>query len=208
MIQQRLVIYPLCLVFDKIVDYLKRKVDAENRSLRTSNASLQQELADLHDSHSVLARSTSQTITSQKTQITALSHQNLLLQEERDQFKHLADERNLTIQELQTRYDELVANQEQVLQREAEDESMSVVREELHRQAAYLRSLESINTKLTAELSILRERHRSVEVLREENHGLMQKIAMLDELQTKVIRLEAELQAARQEREEWYVSNN
>jgi mitotic spindle assembly checkpoint protein MAD1 len=104
-----------------------------------------------------------------------------LLQEERDQFKQLSDERNLTIQELQARYDELVANQEQVLQREAEDESMSFLRAELHRQAAYLRSLESINTKLTAELTILRERHRSVEVLREENRGLTQNIAMSDE---------------------------
>jgi hypothetical protein len=75
-------------------------------------------------------------------------------------------------------------------------------------QAAYLRSLESINTKLMAELGILRERHRSVEVLREENHGLKQKIIMLDELRTKVISLEAELEAGRQERENWYVSND
>ena len=178
-------------------------MDAENRSLRTSNASLQQELADLHDTHSVLSRHTGQTIASQKTQITALGHQNSLLQDECDQFKQLANDRNIAIQELQARYDELIANQEQVSRRVAEDESMSVVREELHRQAAYFRSLESINTKLEAELHILRERHRSVEVLREENHGLKQKLALLDELRTKVISLEAELEAGRQEREKW-----
>lgn len=184
----------------------KRKMDTESRSLRTSNALLQQELADLQDSYSDLARNTGQTIASQKTQITSLSHQNSLLQEERDQFRHLADERNFIIQDLQTQYDELIATQDQVSRRVADDESMSLVREELHRQAAYLRNLESINTKQSAELSILRERHRNVEVLREENHGLKQKITMLEELRTKAIRLEAELEAGRQEREKWYAA--
>ena len=181
-------------------------MDTESRSLRTSNALLLQELADLQDAYSDLARNTGQTIASQKTQITSLSHQNSLLQEERDQFKHLADERNATIQDLQTRYDELIATQDQVSQKVADAESMSIVRDELHRQAAYLRNLESINTKLSAELCILRERHRNVEVLREENHGLKQKITMLEELRTKAIRLEAELEAGRQEREKWYVA--
>jgi len=187
-------------------DCLKRKVDAENRSLRSSNSSLQQELADLLDTHSVLSRNTGQTIASQKTHITTLSHQNSLLQEECDQFKQLANERNVAIQDLQARYDELIGNQEHVSRGLAEDESMSIVREELHRQAAYLRSLESVNTKQKAELGILRERHRSVEVLREENHGLKQKLAMLDELRTKVTSLEAELEVGRQEREKWYVT--
>jgi mitotic spindle assembly checkpoint protein MAD1 len=192
----------------KLLIYLKRKVDAENRSLRTSNVSLQQELADLHDTHSVLARSTGQTIASQKTQITALSHQNSLLQEERNHFEQLSNERDVTIQELQARYDDLITNQEQVSRKVNEDESMSVVREELHRHSAYLRSLESINTKLKAELDILRERHQSVAVLREENHGLKQKTGLLDELRDKVIRLEAEIEAGRQEHEKWYAPNN
>lgn len=206
MIWRKLVIYVSYLV--KIADYLKRKVDAENRSLRTFNASLQQELADLRDNHSVLTRNTSQMNASQRAEITTLSHQNSLLQSERDQFKLLADERHITIQRLQIQYDELVANQEQYSRRTAEDESLSVVREELNRQASHLRNLESINTKLKVELSILRERHRSVEVLREENLGLVQKLTTLDELRTKVIRLEAELEAGRQEREKWYVAND
>jgi len=178
-------------------------VDAENRSLRTSVASLQQEFDDLQDSHSVLSRSTSQTIASQKTQITTLTYQNSLLQEERDQFKQLADERNVAIQVLQSQYDELGANQEALSRQAADSESMAVVQEELHRQAAYLRKLESTNTKLNAELGILRERNTSLEVLREEKRGLEQRVAVMDEMRGKIIKLEAEVEAGRQERETW-----
>ncbi|KAH6899289.1 hypothetical protein BKA70DRAFT_1526885 [Coprinopsis sp. MPI-PUGE-AT-0042] len=49
---------------------------------------------------------------------------------------------------------------------------MSVVREELHRQAEYLRTLQAKNIKLTSELSYLRERNQSIEVLLEEKRGL------------------------------------
>jgi len=80
---------------------------------------------------------------------------------------------------------------------------MAVVREELHRQAGYLRNLESTNAKLNSELNILRERHASVDVLREEKRGLERKVIMLEEMRNKVIRLEAEVEAGRQERETW-----
>ena len=80
---------------------------------------------------------------------------------------------------------------------------MDVVREELHRQAAYLRSLESANAKLGAEVAVLREHQTSVEVLKEERRGLERKVEVLEELRGKVVRLEAELEAGRREREAW-----
>lgn len=91
------------------------------------------------------------------------------------------------------------------MRRVSEEENMNVVREELHRQANYLRTLESTNAKLTSELTVLRERHTSVEVLREEKRGLEKRVQVLDELRTKVVRLEAEVEAGRREREEWYI---
>ena len=46
---------------------------------------------------------------------------------------------------------------------------MGVLHEELHRQANYLRTLESTNATLTSELTVvLKERQMSVEVLREQ----------------------------------------
>ena len=75
---------------------------------------------------------------------------------------------------------------------------MSVVREELHRQANY-RTLESTNSKLISELTVLRERQTSVGRKR----GLEKRVQVLEELRTKVIRLEAEVKAGRREREDW-----
>lgn len=77
------------------------------------------------------------------------------------------------------------------------------MREELGRQAEYLRSLEGKNAKMAAELNVLRERHASIEVLREKNRELERKAGVVDELRSKVVSLEAELEAARKEREEW-----
>jgi mitotic spindle assembly checkpoint protein MAD1 len=91
------------------------------------------------------------------------------------------------------------------MRRVSEEENMSVVRQELHRQANYLRALESTNAKLTSELIVLRERQTSVDVLKEEKRGLEKRVQVLEELRTKVVRLEAEVEAGRREREEWYL---
>jgi mitotic spindle assembly checkpoint protein MAD1 len=85
----------------------------------------------------------------------------------------------------------------------AEEENWSVVREELHKQADYLRTLEGTNAKMSMELNNLRERQASVEVLREEKRGLERKVKVLEELREKVVKLEAEVEAGRREREEW-----
>jgi mitotic spindle assembly checkpoint protein MAD1 len=86
------------------------------------------------------------------------------------------------------------------------DGDMVVVREELHRQAGYLRNTESTNARLEAELSILRERQESVEVLKEEKRWLEGRLRKFDEMRERVVSLEAEVEAARKEREDWYVS--
>ena len=167
--------------------------------------SIREELVDLQDAHLALSRSTNQTITSQRTQITTLTHQNSLLQDELAQLRVTAEERGATVEELQSQFDELSANQETLMRRVSEEENMSVVREELHRQANYLRTLESTNAKLTSELTVLRERQTSVEVLREQKRGLEKRVQVLEELRTKVVKLEAEVEAGRREREDWYL---
>jgi hypothetical protein len=119
----------------------------------------------------------------------------------------MAEERSLVIQSLQDQLDELSGAQDSLhdARRGAEEENWSVVREELHRQADYLRALESTNAKMSMELNGLRERHASIEVLREEKRGLERKVKVLEELREKVVKLEAEVEAGRREREEWSV---
>ena len=66
-----------------------------------------------------------------------------------------------------------------------------------------MRQLESANAKMTAELNVLRDKQTSVEVLKEQKRDLERKLRGTEELREKVVRLEAELDAARKEREEW-----
>lgn len=180
-------------------------MDSELRSLRGSLSSLREELVDLQDTHSSLTRSTTQTIASQKAHISTLTRKSAILEDELTQFKQIADERSRTIEEIQRQIDELSASQDNSIRQGAEDESMEIIREELHRQAIYHRTLESTNAKLTAELTMLRERNTSVEVLKEEKRSLEQKLKAMEELRGRVVKLEAQLEAGRQEREVWYV---
>ena len=197
----------IALYSTMLLTVLQRKSDSDNRSLRTSLSTLREEHADLQDVHQALSRSSNQTIASQKAQITTLTHQSSLFQEEVNQLNEIAQKREQALNNLQVEYDGLSSRKEDTARRASDEESMSVVREELHRQANYLRNLEATNSKLTSELKFLRERHTSVEVLREEKRGLERKVLMLEELRTKVVKLEAEVEAGRKEREHWYVLN-
>lgn len=119
----------------------------------------------------------------------------------------IAEDRSRAFESLQAQYDDLLESQDSTLSRRSgEDENWAIVREELHRQASHLRSVEAANAKLTAELTVLRQRSMSVEVLREQKRELEKKVTNMDGLKEKVVKLEAELDAARREREEWYVS--
>ncbi len=122
-----------------------------------------------------------------------------------EEFRRLAEDRAHAFDELQAQFDELNAAQDSVTLNHGQDEDWTVVREELHRQANYMRQLESANTKMTAELNVLRDKQTSVEVLKEQKRDLERKLRGADELRERVVKLEAELDAARQEREEWCV---
>ncbi|KAJ6547966.1 hypothetical protein DFH09DRAFT_1087433 [Mycena vulgaris] len=163
----------------------EERKDSELRTLRSSLTALREELADLTDAHAGLGRSTAQTIASQKSQITTLTRQTALLEEEMSQFKLLAEERSQTIDEIQVQFQEL--SSAPTAGKEQESSDMAVVREELHRQAAYLRGLEGTNARLGAELAVLRKRHTSIEVLREEKRGLERKLQPLDALRERVL---------------------
>jgi mitotic spindle assembly checkpoint protein MAD1 len=83
------------------------------------------------------------------------------------------------------------------------DSDWKVVRDELTRQASYLRNLESSNARMSGELVQFRQRNESIEVLKEQKRDLERKVATTDALRQSVSKLEAEVEAARKEREEW-----
>ena len=150
-----------------------------------------------------MSRNTAQIIASQKSQIAALTRQVSFLDAELASVKRLADERSATIEEIQVQMEDLSSAQLDVSRHDIEQEDWGVLREELQRQASYLRTLEGTNAKLNSELIILRERQDNVEVIREEKRSLEGKLRVTEQLREQVTKLEAEVQAARREREEW-----
>lgn len=179
----------------------QRKSDSDIRALRNSYVALREQYKDLEDAHSTLSHRTTQTIATQKSDIATLTRQLTLLQEEFGELKQVAEQRSHTIEELQAQFDDLSTTQDVSMATLADDESWSVVKEELHRQTDYLRTVEAANAKMSSELSVLKQRQDNVEVLKEQKRELERKVRDVDQLREQVIRLEADLADARKERD-------
>jgi len=183
----------------------KTKADQDIRSLRSALGTLQEEHADLQDKHDALSHATSQKLATQAAELSSRERQVDSLSAELREAHEAATSRSAEVLRLQSSLDTHAAAQTDAARREAEDASWSVLRAELTRQADHTRHLEAAHTRATAELSALRERHTTIEVLREENRALERRAAAADELRETVVRLEAEVEAARAERKAWCV---
>ena len=166
---------------------------------------MREQHVDLQDEHASLRRSTSQTIASQQSEIATLRHQVEALNAELNEFREIAEQRSYALETLQEQFDELSVSQQDTSHRITDEESLAIVREELHRQANHVRTIETENAKMRSELTSLRQRQSNVEVLKEQKRDLERKARAVDELRETVVKLEAELSAARKEREEWCV---
>ncbi|KIY68425.1 MAD-domain-containing protein [Cylindrobasidium torrendii FP15055 ss-10] len=173
----------------------KKRLESEMRALRASVAALKEEKEDLEEAHSNLQRTSSQAQSTQRTQISQLSREVKYLSEELAQAKSLANERQNSLDTVRAEFEELSLNQS----RPQEDTNMVVIREELHRQAAYLRQLESTNSKLKAEIA----RNGNVDLLREEKRTMERRARQVEPLQERVAELEGQLSASRAERQDW-----
>lgn len=172
-------------------------------ALRDAVATLRNEKFDLEESYSVLQRTHTQHVAAHHAASSTLTRRNADLEQERVGYRAIAEERDATIHALQQKLDEAETASDPMLTRRSEDENWSVIRDELHRQASYLRSLETTNAKLSTELGRYKDRHANIEVLREEKRALERKVLVVDELREKVVSLEAQVEAARRERQEW-----
>lgn len=175
------------------------------RSLRDAIATLRNEHIELEEAHSLLQQTHTQFVAARQTESSTLTRRNAELEQELVEYRAIAVERDATIQVLQQKLDETEVASDPMLQRRNEDENWGVIRDELHRQASYLRSLETTNAKLNAELGRYKDRHANLEVLREEKRALERKVSVVDELRERVVSLEAQVEAARRERQQWYV---
>lgn len=182
---------------------IKRKSDSDVRALRHSFVTLKEQYAELEDQHSILNRNTTNIIATQKAELVTLRRQVEVLTEELAEFRQVADQKSRALEELQEQFDDLSVAQANTSHREVEDESWTVVREELHRQANHVRTIEAANAKMSGELATLRQRHANIEVLKEQKRELEHRVVVVEELRERVVTLEAELEAVRKERETW-----
>ena len=148
-------------------------------------------------------------INGQKSQLAEVTRQAKFFEDEFITWKRIAEEGSQRLRELEEENDALKSSKAYegpAATDPSTDNDWKVVRDELTRQAAYLRNLESSNARMTGELTQLRQRNESIEVLKEKNRDLNRKLADTDSLRQSVASLEAEVEAARKEREEWYAS--
>ena len=186
-------------------DIEKAKADQDVRSLRSELSTLREDYADLQDKLDALSHSTSQKLAVQAAELTSRERQVDSLSAELRASHDAAAAHSAEVLRLQSALDAEAAEQADLSRRDAEEASWSVLRAELTRQAEHSRQLEATHTRAMAELVSLRERHTAIEVLREQNRALERRAVAADEMRETVVRLEAEVQAARTEREAWCV---
>lgn len=160
--------------------------------------------------HSQFSRSTTQTVGGLKSQLAELTRQAKFFEEEFVTWKRIAEERSQRLEKLEEENDDLKsrkASEDSTGVDPSRDNDWKVVRDELTRQASYLRTLESSNARMSTELTQLRLRNESIEALREQKHDLARKLerelTITDTLRQSAAELEVEVGAARKEREEW-----
>ncbi|KAG9037741.1 coiled-coil domain-containing protein mad1 [Tulasnella sp. UAMH 9824] len=185
----------------------KKDLDRTIRTLRNNLHNLQTGHDELEDEYAELKRTTTSSIASQKASLATLERKVTLLEDELERTRQLAEQHKDTARSLRDQVDSLESLQADTSRTSnGFDENWQVVREEMHRQTAHWKSLESTNAKLTAEVHSLRSKQQSVEVLREENRSLQQRLLKASEQEETIARLQGEVDAARREREEWYGS--
>ncbi|KAI9452687.1 MAD-domain-containing protein [Lactarius psammicola] len=181
----------------------KAKADQDVRYLRSELSTLKEDYADLQDKLDALSHSTSQKLAAQAAELTSRERQVDSLSAELRASHDAAAAHSAEALRLQSALDAQEAVQADLSRHDAEEASWSVLRAELTRQAEHTRQLETAHSRAMVELGSLRERHAVIEVLREQNRSLERRALAADELRETVVRLEAEVQAARAEREAW-----
>lgn len=81
--------------------------------------------------------------------------------------------------------------------------NLELVKDELHRQVGYLRTLEQDKARLARRVELMDRNQANVEVLKEENKALERKVRYAEGLRHQVAELEMHLQEAEREKKEW-----
>ncbi|CED85573.1 Mitotic checkpoint protein MAD1 [Phaffia rhodozyma] len=136
--------------------------------LRSERNDLQQSNAQLSTQLTTLTHQSNSTRTSLENQVTLLTGQLEVVEEESKEWRERAEERKLEIGSLRRQVEELIEEAEKAKREEGEEKVGVVLREELHRQAKNLQNQDLAMSTMKTELVQLRQRKDDVEILQQQ----------------------------------------
>ena len=140
-----------------------------------------------------------------QSQLLALQQENEFNKSEAERYRKQASEASGQCGELQDQLDQSIALTANSTFDISFAEDFGVIKGELSSQLSEIKTLKRENSKMRAELLVLRERNASIEVLKEEKRGLEAKAMSADRLSVEIGTLEAQLEALNAEHAKWYV---
>jgi mitotic spindle assembly checkpoint protein MAD1 len=178
------------------------------KKLRDANEKLRKQVDTYNTANDELTVSVQQANRKNETlqsRFLALQQENEFNKLEAERYRKQASEASEQCGDLQDQLDQSMAMTANNTFDISFAEDFGVIKGELSSQLSEIKTLKRENSKLRAELLVLRERNTSIEVLKEEKRSLEVKALAADRLSVEVGTLEAQLEALNAEHAKWYV---
>ncbi len=187
---------------------MQKATTIEMKKLRDAYDRLRKQMDTLNTTNDELLISMQQLNHKNETfqsQFLALQQEIEFNKSEAERYRKQASEASEQCGELQDQLDQSIALTANNTFDISFAEDFGIIRGELSSQLSEIKTLKRENSKMRAELLVLRERNASIEVLKEEKRGLEAKAMSADRLSVEVGTLEAHLEALNAEHAKWYV---
>ena len=178
------------------------------KNLRGAYDKLRKQVDTLNIANDQLVMSAQQANRTNETlqsQLLALQQENEFNKSEAERYRKQASEASEQCGDLQDQLDQSIALTANNTFDISFAEDFGVIKGELSSQLNEIKTLKRENSKMRAELLVLRERNTSIEVLKEEKRSLEAKAMRADRLSVELETLLAQLEKVNAEHAKWYV---
>ena len=187
---------------------LQKTTAAEMKKLRDAYDKLRKQVDTLSTTNDELVMSLQQANRKNETlqsQLLVLQQENEFNKSEAERCRKQASDASEQCGDLQDQLDQSIAITANNTFDISFAEDFGVIKGELSSQLSEIKTLKRENSKMRAELLVLRERNASIAVLKEEKRGLEAKAMAVDRLSVEIGTLEAQLEVLNAEHAKWYV---
>jgi mitotic spindle assembly checkpoint protein MAD1 len=172
--------------------------------MRAALDNLQRQFDTLSESHDVLekaARKANRISKDAQTQLTSVQEENEYNHAEAAKYRELVQQKEEELEGLKV---SMRIGGGPVVSADSgrDSKEWDALRSQLLQQTEQMRRLEDANSKMKAELLVMKERYTNVEVLKEEKRVLERRVRDTDALREQLGMMEAQVDALRQESEQ------